>query len=291
MANTITLAKNYVDMLDEVYKLASTTSDLTSTGDIVRQGANAEEILIPKMTMSGLRNYDRGTGYKTGNVQLEWETKKFNYDRGLLFQVDTMDNEESINLAFGQLGAEFMRTMVAPEADAFTYAELAGTSGITDLESSGVTYASGEEVLDALVEAMTAMDEAEVPMTERYLKITPTLYRLAQNVKTYINSGILDSFAAITTVPQTRFYTQVTLLDTDAGNYEKTSGTGADINFMIIHKPSIIKYDKHVASDVISPSANQTADAYMMKYRKYGIVEVYDNKAKGIALSHKATGG
>lgn len=290
MANTITLAKNYVDMLDEVYKLASTTSDLTSTGDIIRQGANAEEILIPKMTMSGLRNYDRGTGYKTGNVQLEWETKKFNYDRGLLFQVDTMDNEESINLAFGQLGAEFMRTMVAPEADAFAYAELSGTSGITDLASGGVTYSSGEEVLDALVEAMTAMDEAEVPMTERYLKITPTLYRMAQNVKTYINSGILDSFASIVTVPQTRFYTQVTLLDTDAGNYEKTSSTGADINFMIIHKPSIIKYDKHVASDVISPSANQTADAYMMKYRKYGIVEVYDNKQKGIVLSHKAAG-
>lgn len=290
MANTIALAKNYVGMLDEVFKLASTTSDLTSTGDIVRQGANAEEILIPKMTMSGLRNYDRGTGYKTGNVQLEWETKKFNYDRGLLFQVDTMDNEESINLAFGQLGAEFMRTMVAPEADAFTYAELAGTSGITDLVSGGVTYTSGEEVLDALVAGMTAMDEAEVPMTERYLKITPTLYRLAQNVKTYINSGILDSFAGIVTVPQTRFYTQVTLLDTEAGNYQKTASTGADINFMIVHKPSIIKYDKHVASDVISPSANQTADAYMMKYRKYGIVEVYDNKAKGIVLSHKAAG-
>lgn len=290
MANTITLAKNYVGMLDEVFKLASTTSDLTSTGDIVRQGANAEEILIPKMTMSGLRNYDRGTGYKTGNVQLEWETKKFNYDRGLLFQVDTMDNEESINLAFGQLGAEFMRTMVAPEADAFTYAELAGTSGITDLVSGGVTYSTGEEVLDALVAAMTSMDEAEVPVTERYLKITPTLYRLAQNVKTYINSGILDSFAGITPVPQTRFYTQVTLLDTEAGNYQKTASTGADINFMIVHKPSIIKYDKHVASDVISPAANQTADAYMMKYRKYGIVEVYDNKAKGIVLSHKAAG-
>lgn len=290
MANTIALAKNYVGMLDEVFKLASTTSDLTSTGDIVRQGANAEEILIPKMTMSGLRNYDRGTGYKTGNVQLEWETKKFNYDRGLLFQVDTMDNEESINLAFGQLGAEFMRTMVAPEADAFTYAELAGTSGITDLVSGGVTYTSGEEVLDALVAGMTAMDEAEVPVTERYLKITPTLYRLAQNVKTYINSGILDSFAGIVTVPQTRFYTQVTLLDTEAGNYQKTASTGADINFMIVHKPSIIKYDKHVASDVISPAANQTADAYMMKYRKYGIVEVYDNKAKGIVLSHKAAG-
>jgi hypothetical protein len=290
VANTIALAKNYIDMLDEVYKLASTAADLTSSGDIVRAGANAEEILVPKMSMSGLRNYDRGTGYKTGNVQLEWETKKFNYDRGLLFQVDTMDNEESINLAFGQLGAEFMRNMVAPEADAFTYAKLAGTSGITDLASSGVTYSSGEEVLDALVAAMTAMDEAEVPATERYLKITPTLYRLAQNVKTYISSGILDSFAGIVAVPQSRFYTQIDLLDTDAGNYQKTASTGADINFMIIYKPAIIKYDKHVASDVISPAANQTFDAYMMKYRKYGIAEVYDNKAKGIVLSHKAAG-
>ena len=290
MANSITLAKNYTAMLDEVYKQASTADDLTSSADIVRAGANANEILIPKMSTTGLRNYVRGTGYQTGDVTLAWETKEFNYDRGLKFQVDVMDDEETINLAFARLGAEFMRTQVAPEGDAFTYATLAGTSGITDLVSGGVTYSSGEDVLDALVDAMTAMDEAEVPTTERYLKITPTLYRLAQNVKTYVNSGILDSFAGITTVPQTRFYTQVTLLDTSAGAYQKTATTGADLNFMIVHKPAIIKCDKHTASDIISPSANQDADAYMLKYRKYGIVEVYDNKAKGIVISHKAAG-
>lgn len=291
MANSITLAKNYVAMLDEVYKAASTTTDLDSPAEIVRQGANANEILVPKMTLTGLRNYARNTGYQTGDVTLAWETLKFNYDRGLKFQVDVMDDEESINLAFGQLGAEFMRTMVAPEADAFTYATLAGTSGIQDANSSGVTYATGENVLDALVAGMTAMDEAEVPAAERYLKITPTLYRLAQNVKSYINIGIFDSFAGITTVPQSRFYTQITLLDTSAGSYEKTTTTGADLNFMIIHKPAIMKFDKHVASDVISPEANQTADAYMMKYRKYGIVDVYENKVKGIYMSHKAASG
>lgn len=290
MANSFTLAKNYLGMLDEVYQLASTASDLTSSGDIVRAGANAKEILIPKMSMSGLRNYTRGSGYKKGNVNLDWETKTFNYDRGILFGVDAMDDEETLNLAFGQLGAEFMRTRVAPEADAFTYAKIAGTSGITDLNSGGVTYSTGEEVLDALVEAMTAMDEAEVPADQRYLKITPTLYRMAQNVKTYVNSGILDSFTAITPVPQSRFYTQVTLLDTEAGFFEKTSSTGADLNFMIVHKPAIIKYDKHVTSSVISPEDNQSSDDYLMKYRKYGIVEVYDNKKKGIVISHKAAG-
>lgn len=290
MANSFTLAKSYLGMLDEVYQLASTATDLTSSRDIVRAGANAKEILIPKMSMSGLRNYTRGSGYQKGNVNLDWETKQFNYDRGILFGVDAMDDEETLNLAFGQLGAEFMRTRVAPEADAFTYAKIAGTSGITDLNSSGVNYSTGEEVLDALVEAMTAMDEAEVPTDQRYLKITPTLLRMAQNVKTYVNAEILDSFAGITSVPQSRFYTQVTLLNTEAGYFEKTSSTGADLNFMIIHKPAVIKYDKHVTSSVISPEDNQTSDDYLMKYRKYGIVEVYDNKVKGIAMSHKAAG-
>ena len=137
MANSITLAKNYIANLDEVYKLASTTTDLNSPAEIVRQGANAKEILVPKMSMTGLRNYNRGTGYQSGDVTLEWETLTFNYDRGLKFQVDTMDDEETINLAFGQLGAEFMRTQVAPEADAFTYATLAGTSGVQDAASGG----------------------------------------------------------------------------------------------------------------------------------------------------------
>ena len=260
---------------------------------MVRAGANAKEILVPKMSMDGLKDYDRNAGYKGGNVKLEWETKTFNYDRGTKFSVDWADNEESINLAFGRLGGEFVRTQVAPEADAFFYATLAGTSNIS--KESNKTYTTGEEVLAALAAAMAKMDEDEVPMTDRHLRITPTLLRLAQNVKTDVNIGILDSFAGIVAVPQTRFYTQIDLLDgttggEEAGGYKKTDSTSADINFMIIHKPAIIKFDKHVASNIISPEVNQDADAYVLKYRKYGIVQVYDNKAAGIFLSHKTAG-
>ena len=57
---------------------------------------------------------------------------------------------------------------------------------------------------------------------------------------------------------------------------------------MIIHKPAIIKYDKHTASDVIAPENNPDSDSYISKYRKYGIVDVYKNKTAGIYLSHKA---
>lgn len=293
MPNTFTLSKNYTNLLDEVYKLSSTTTDLTSGDDMVRAGANAKEIMIPKMSMDGLKDYDRNSGYKSGNVKIEWETKAFNYDRGTKFEVDWADNEETLNLAFGQLGAEFVRTQVAPEADAFFYAKVCEATGIS--KKADTTFSNGEEVLDALVEAMAQMDEDEVPATDRHLRITPTLLRMAQNEKTYINSGILDSFASVVSVPQTRFYTQIDLLDgtsggEEVGGYKKTDSTGADINFMIIHKPAIIKYDKHTASDIIDPSVNQDSDAYILKYRKYGIVETFDNKAAGIYLCHKTAG-
>ena len=40
MANSIVLAKGYTDLLDEVYKGASVTADLTSNPSLIRQGAN-----------------------------------------------------------------------------------------------------------------------------------------------------------------------------------------------------------------------------------------------------------
>ena len=62
MANTIALRKQYSTLLDEVYKLSSLTSVLDGPNDLVREGANANEILIPKMDMDGLADYATGTG-------------------------------------------------------------------------------------------------------------------------------------------------------------------------------------------------------------------------------------
>ena len=70
--------------------------------------------------------------------------------------------------------------------------------------------------------------------------------------------------------------------------YEKVTEEGKDINFMIVHKPALIKWDKHVTSSIIPPDANPNSDAYIVKYRKYGIVDVLRNKVAGIYLSHKA---
>ena len=115
MANAIELAKSYVPKLDEVYKLAALTSVLDSDGAELKEGANAGEFIIPKMSMDGLGAYDRNNGYVQGSVTMENETVKANFDRGRKFVVDVADDLETAGLAFGKLSAEFIRTMVVPE--------------------------------------------------------------------------------------------------------------------------------------------------------------------------------
>lgn len=295
MANAITKFKTYIALLDEVYKQASLTADLDSDPTLVKAGANANEIIIPKISMDGLADYSRNSGYVKGDVTLTNETVTFNYDRGRKFSVDNMDNEETAGLAFGRLSSEFIRVKVAPEQDAFRFATYAGTTGISKV-SAGATLSSGNDVLTALITAQNKMDEDEVLPENRILYITPTLYNLAINVDTTKSKAVLDGYAKIVKVPQSRFYTAIDLkdgttksegVDETAGGFAKAT-TAKDINFMIIQKSAVIQYPKHTVNKVVTPEENQTDDSWLFFFRAYGLADVYENKAAGIYLHHKA---
>ena len=171
MANSIALASTYVPLLDEVYKEASLTSELDGNPELVREGANANELIIPKLSMQGLADYSRNSGYVSGDVTMTNETVSCNFDRGRMFTIDTMDNLEVAGLAFARLASEFIRVKVVPELDAFRFACYAGTSGISKVDS-GATLATGGAVIEALRAAVSKMDEDEVPQT----KEAKTLY-------------------------------------------------------------------------------------------------------------------
>ena len=292
MANAITLAQTFVPILDKIYKVASVTSILDGNPELVRQGANYNELIIPKLSMQGLGDYSRNDGYVKGDVTLTNETVKCNFDRGRMFQVDNMDNLETAGIAFGQLSGEFLRTKVAPEIDAFRFATYSGISGISKV-SAGATLSTGESVIAAIREGMSGMDEDEVDPNNRYLFITPTLLGLIEDMDTTKSKEVLKNFAGIQKVPQTRFYTAIDQLSggssEEAGGYTK-GASGADINFMIIEKSALIQFPKHISPKIITPDVNQDADAYKFGYRNVGIADVYENKAAGIYLHHKAAG-
>ena len=289
MANKITTAGKFIPLLDEVYRTVSLTAKLDGPEELVRQGANANELIIPMIEMQGLGDYDRNSGYVAGDVTMTNETVKCNFDRGRMFTVDNMDNADSAGIAFGRLAGEFIRTKVAPELDAFRFASYASKEGVTQKAED---LADGAAVLAALRVATNAMDEAEVPMEDRHLFITPTLDGMIADLDITKSREILSRFASKTLVPQTRFYTAIEQKDghtggQEAGGYAKGSD-GKELNFMVIHKPALIQFEKHVAPKIVTPDQNQEADAYKYGYRNVGVADVYKNKLAGVYASHKS---
>lgn len=204
MSNTIELAKSFVPKLDECYRLASLTSVLDGAPELAKQGANANELIIPMMSMDGLADYSRNGGYVQGGVTMTNETVKCNFDRGRRFDVDVMDDLETAGLAFGRLSAQFIRDKVVPELDAFRFASYCGISGVTKKEE---TLADGAATVAALSAAVTAMDDEEVTATGRYLFITPTLLQGINDMDTTKSKKVLEGFERVIKVPQRRFYT------------------------------------------------------------------------------------
>lgn len=287
MANNIQLFQKYIALLDEVYKQASKSSILDGDASLVQAGKNTNEIIIPKMTLDGLADYSRNSGYVKGDVTLTYETVKFNYDRGRKFVVDAMDDEETAGIAFGKLSSEFIRTKVVPEMDAFRFATYAALGGIG---SATGTLADGAAVITALRVAANKMDEDEVPSEQRVLFITPTLRGMIDDLDTSKSKEVLSKFSSVVEVPQSRFNTEIELLDgTTSG--EEIGGfraTGSDINFMVVHTPAILQYPKHTVNKIITPEANQDSDGWMFFYRAYGLADAYENKAAGIYVHSKA---
>ena len=199
---------------------------------------------------------------------------------------------------------ELQRVQVAPEADAFTFAQIAGHTGV-DLESESYASATAATLLERLREVTSDMDEAQVSTGSRFLFITPTLKGMLDDfslANPNRSNRVLERFSRIVEVPQVRFYTAIDLLsggddgfgyrkreavyelteDTEVDSnktyytrsgsgtsaspyvytevqspakanlgtyYEITTTAGLDINFMVVEKSAVIKFDSDIHNE------------------------------------------
>ena len=295
------LVTKYAAMLDEVYKRESLTSILDTPSDLVMfDGANAAKIY--KTSMDGLGDYSRNNGYVKGAAIGTWETMQLAYDRGRQFLVDTMDNDETLDMAFGTLAGEFVRTKEVPEVDAYTFAKIASKANI---QGTNANFANISNVLTAVDTAQAALDTEEVPMEGRILFVsTQVYYALKDKLTRFIENGdqiinrnfrYLDDTLVIP-VPAARFNTAIDLLDgssngEEAGGYSIVPGSGSSyaINFLLVHPSAIVKVMKHRVPRIFSPDVVQEADAWKFNIRLYGDTFVKDNKVKGIYLHRAAS--
>ena len=306
MANSIELVTKFLPILDEIYQKEAKSSFLEAPSTLVQQTQDAKTIKIAKIAMDGLGDYSRNEGFPDGDVTLSWQTHTFTNDRGRSFSVDKMDNVESLSLTFASLMAEFMRTKIIPEVDAYRFAKIAST---TDIEGTTGTL-TDSTTKAAIVDGLKALENNQVDLSKLVLAMTPdTKYFLENNIQRTVMNGeggynqLVETFntVPIITVPQVRFYDKIDLYDgkttgQTAGGYVKhVKGTGegdvagVDINFILMDRAAAYAITKNAVTRVFSPDVNQKMDAWKVDYRFYHDLFVNDNRKAGIYVHKKAS--
>lgn len=302
MTQQIDLVTKMLPLIDEVYKKEAKSSILEAPSELVQETQDANTFKIAKLALMGLGDYSKTTGFPEGDISLTWETHTFANDRGRRFSVDRMDNIESFGLVAGRMVGEFIRQYVIPEIDAYRFAKIASKAG-NIATAATLTASTAKSALDT---AITTLQEKEVDDNRQIIFATPTVAQLLSDniTRTTLNgenaiNNVIESYNGIqiVRVPQTRFYTQITLADgqpsggaNTAGGYSKTAATGADINFIVMDKDASVNITKSVVAKLFTPDENQNKDAWQFDYRLYHDSFVSDNKKAGIYLNAKAAG-
>ena len=196
---SIELTTKYAPQTDELFKAESKISLLTNT-DFDWTGAHA--IKIYKLSTSPMNDYSRNRDSATVNedsaetlsrygklLDLSATTEELllKHDRSFIFNIDRLDEDETQGqLEAGTALARELREVVVPEVDANVYTVM--TSGAGNTPSPAALTA--KNIYPSILAASQALDDAEVPETERVLVVTPATYALLKQAAEFDNTEI-----------------------------------------------------------------------------------------------------
>lgn len=293
--NSIALAESFIPFVDEVYKADSKSAILDTANQFVRfTGANT--VNIYNLNPVGMANYDRDAGFVPGDVTGTWQPYVLETDRGRSYQVDVLDNDETLGLTMGYLLSTVERQHIIPEVDAFRFAQYASGADSNNIVTE--TLSAGAATVASIDNASAALDDDEVPYEGRILFVSPSTYKLLKGgiTRMIMNGERNVDYAVemyndmqVIRVPQGRFQTAITLnaptTSSGAGGFAPATGASA-INYMIVHPSAVLQVMKHYAARVFSPEQNIEADAWRVQPRFAHGAWVLNHKKNGIYVSH-----
>lgn len=183
----IELATKFSPYTDEQFATESRKSLLTNQ-DFSWDGA--QTVKIYKISTAAMNDYDRdgktltdGKWSRYGAVKslnAATETLMLTRDRSFTFPIDKLDNDETANqLAAASALARQTREVVIPEVDKYTYGVMCENAG-TKPTAAALTATN---IYESILAGSEALDNAEVPETQRVLVVTPTTYALMKKCK------------------------------------------------------------------------------------------------------------
>lgn len=266
----------------------------------------AKTVLIPEMSVSGLGDYDRDSGFVKGTISVSTTPYTLSMDRGRTFQLDREDNDEvGVADLAGQIMGEFVRTQVVPEVDAYVLSKLAGYA---ETKSQTVTGTPDTQAFKMLTDAIGKAQNAVGYDQELVAFVDSTMWAALQTSTDLSRQMMISDFrkgelatqvhflngVAILPVPDNRMKTAFTFYDGTTSGQEAggfVAGESAkNIGLLVAPKRSAALVKKTEQVRVFDPSQNLDADAWKFDYRLYYDVFIRDNLATGIyAYNYSAT--
>lgn len=294
--NTIAYAQVLQSKLDEKAVATLTSGWMEeNAGQVIYNGGR--EVKIPKISLSGLKDYDRDNGYPQGAVTLEYETREMSKDRGTSFLLDSQNVNESNFIANATtVAGEFQRVRVVPEIDAYRYSKIAALA-----DAGKHTYTpTADTIFDALIDDIAKVRDIIGDDEELVITINTLAKAQLEKIKEFkAAAGAADfKIGEITTkvkmlndcvllgVPSVRMKTSYIFADGSTDGQKEggfTVGSSAkQINWIIMPKRAPIAISKQDKMKIIDPDTYQKADAWFLGYRKYHDIWIKDNMLETI---------
>lgn len=181
----INLTTKFLPYTDELFATESKKSLLTNN-DFDWTGAHT--VKVYKVGTSEMTDYNRNpaegfTGSRYGTIKdLDATTEEFTLkkDRSFTFAIDKLDEDETAQqLAAASALARQQRQVVIPEVDAYTYGVMAENAG----HKPEAVKLTEDNIYTEITNANNALDNAEVPETDRQLVVSPDVYTLMKRNK------------------------------------------------------------------------------------------------------------
>lgn len=193
---SIELTTKFAPYTDELFKAESKISLLTNT-DFDWSGAHS--VKLYKISTAPMNDYarNRTTAPEDSeslsryghllDLSATTEELLLKHDRSFIFNVDRLDADEtSGQLEAGTALARELREVVVPEVDTNVYKVMAAGAG----HKPSAAALTADNIYTAVVAASQALDDAEVPESERCLIVTPTTYALLKQAVEFDHTEI-----------------------------------------------------------------------------------------------------
>ena len=281
-------AELFTRQLAQKYEREMVSYDLTLSNQGIKF-LNAQTIKIPRLTVSGYKDHNRGSiGFNTGSVSNDWEPKKLQHDRDIEIPVDPMDvDETNLVVEMANIQNVFEEEQAIPEKDSYRFSKLLteATAYASDGAVVDETVLTKANILEWFDEQMAYMDDKSVPQDGRLLYLTSTMQKLLKEADGITRTMSVGA-AGVTmkSVPSGRFKTKYNFTDGCV-----PAADAKQMNMILVHPSCVISRDKYAYMKVFTPGTDsRTADKYIYQNRYYTDTFLIQRKACGIVVNKEA---